>query len=948
MSDPQASLSERLLSEFAWLQRFALALTADPDRAEDLRQETLARALGAGQRVRASGSLRPWLSVVARRLDLGRRRQESRRQQREERAARAEAVPSAADSVAEFAVHKAVVDAVTALHEPYRSAVVLRFWEDLPPREVARRTGVPVETARTRIRRGLAQLRDRLDREQGGRDAWAVPLLAWRARTLAGAGTAAAGALGLGMVMTMKSKLLAGGALLAAGACLTLWGSGVLETVPETAPPILTAEAPDSARMPTTPSEPDPGVARASGEDALRRDALGPKAAEEKPAAGGSAILRGRCVEAQGGAPLAECRVELWGAPANEGNRPGEEDLGDVLAWTTDASGLFSFELPESGSQRWEILLTAEGRIPMGGAWDSIAGGSTLDLGDVPFDTGCRVHGTLTDAKGLPHADVKLGTWSRNLGRMLESPDVVVGGLHEATTAADGSFELSGHVPVGEYVIFADGLPPGVELAEIVFEVPDGHGSKRLDLRTRGDARDVIHGTVVGAPEGGFDFPLPLIQYGWRTFQVEGDGSFTIGRQRGDPEDGLDLLLWRLGNDRREVNGVPWGTDDLEISLPEGANCVLQVTDAESGQPLERFMVAVIAPTRNLIINSVPPRRHEGGRFDLGLRRGRQWLRVEPEDNERWFGSGWLTVVGGIHRSLAVPLPRRGERRLELRDGAGEPVANARVRLARPVSGERLQSEPLRGVEGVEPVNFAGDRLLASFRSDRAGQVVVTGPIGWPLALRIDGAGVVPLDVAPFALDADDPLVVTLQTGAALTVQTSADAAALLGQRSLHFRLRPVSGDGAQEVLDRQSEPGRHRFDGAPAGDYWLELHVQTRNGSEGRDYAWRALQRVYGLALGEDRELAVDLSSLQMARLDAPVQVDGRALGSTEVVVEGDVVDAAGRSLAVRAVQQTDAEGRLALDLTPGSYRVIWGERRSALIHLLAGGRHGAPVRID
>src|SRR5262249_40197952 len=68
------------------------------------------------------------------------------------------------------------------LDEPYRTALLLRFFDDLPPREVARRTGVPVETARARIRRGIEQLRGRLDAAHGGDGrAWKlalVPLIA--------------------------------------------------------------------------------------------------------------------------------------------------------------------------------------------------------------------------------------------------------------------------------------------------------------------------------------------------------------------------------------------------------------------------------------------------------------------------------------------------------------------------------------------------------------------------------------------------------------------------------------------------------------------------------------------------------------------------------------------------------------------------------------------------
>ena len=101
----------------------------------------------------------------------------ARRREREALAARAEAVPSVLDAAATSEVARDVSAAVAALEEPFRTAVVLRFWHGLPPRAIARRLGVPVNTVRSRIQRGLARLREQLDGRHGGeRMGWAVPL----------------------------------------------------------------------------------------------------------------------------------------------------------------------------------------------------------------------------------------------------------------------------------------------------------------------------------------------------------------------------------------------------------------------------------------------------------------------------------------------------------------------------------------------------------------------------------------------------------------------------------------------------------------------------------------------------------------------------------------------------------------------------------------------------
>src|SRR6185436_439694 len=78
-------------------------------------------------------------------------------------------------------LHRRLVEEVHALEEPYRSAILLRFLRGQSPAEIARELAVPVKTVRTRIERGLAKLRERLDRDHGSghgadRAAWLVVL----------------------------------------------------------------------------------------------------------------------------------------------------------------------------------------------------------------------------------------------------------------------------------------------------------------------------------------------------------------------------------------------------------------------------------------------------------------------------------------------------------------------------------------------------------------------------------------------------------------------------------------------------------------------------------------------------------------------------------------------------------------------------------------------------
>lgn len=130
--DPARALApQELVTETARLRALARALVGDSHRAEDVVQDAWVAAL---ERRAGAGGLPAWLSAVAARLSRRALRGERRRRRREAAAARGEAVRSAAETVERLALVGELARAVTALEEPYRGAVVLRFVEGLPPR----------------------------------------------------------------------------------------------------------------------------------------------------------------------------------------------------------------------------------------------------------------------------------------------------------------------------------------------------------------------------------------------------------------------------------------------------------------------------------------------------------------------------------------------------------------------------------------------------------------------------------------------------------------------------------------------------------------------------------------------------------------------------------------------------------------------------------------------
>lgn len=136
----------------ALLRRFV----ADPNAVDDLAQETWLAVL----RQAASGGFlgRAWLSTVARNFALQTLRGDQRRLLRETRAA--QDVDCGADDEVrcDEPMRSRVLAAVEALDDRYREVVRLRYFEDLLPCEIAERMRLPVETVRTRLKRGLAQV----------------------------------------------------------------------------------------------------------------------------------------------------------------------------------------------------------------------------------------------------------------------------------------------------------------------------------------------------------------------------------------------------------------------------------------------------------------------------------------------------------------------------------------------------------------------------------------------------------------------------------------------------------------------------------------------------------------------------------------------------------------------------------------------------------------------
>lgn len=287
MASPGPIGVEALLAHREWARGLARALVRDPADADDLEQTAWLEAIRRPP-ARDEG-LRGWFATLLRRRARDRWREGERRGRREAATARSDAVRPTAEVVADAEAHRLVVEALMALEEPFRETLLLRFFEDLPPREVATRIGVPVETVRSRTRRGLERLRERLDGGRpGGRAAWVAliaPLAGIRgeavAAAAAGGSAAGAGSVAAAGGAAMATKATAGVAVLGALAGAVAGGVAV-GTMSGGSPEAAVAEARAEVRELRGRLEAIEGSGAAAGAPSAAAAGEGPAGREER------------------------------------------------------------------------------------------------------------------------------------------------------------------------------------------------------------------------------------------------------------------------------------------------------------------------------------------------------------------------------------------------------------------------------------------------------------------------------------------------------------------------------------------------------------------------------------------------------------------------------------------------------------------------------------------
>ncbi|HEX6883537.1 MAG TPA: sigma-70 family RNA polymerase sigma factor [Planctomycetota bacterium] len=938
-------LADELLRHARWIRGLAGALLRDEAAAEGLAQETWVAALSHPP---SSARLRPWLREVARNFARRHHRGAARRGAREQ-AARPPAPLEAPDELAQrLEAEQRLSRELAALEEPFRTVLMLRFYEDLAPAEIAARLRLPGGTVRWRLMRALELLRERLDRAHGGdRRAWSLAF-APLARLDGAAGvTAAATAVVLpGVVLMNVLKLsVAAAGLLALALGLSLGGFlpeslslarrerplevqfRPLEAVPVAVPasPVEAAPAPTSERV------------ALAGERAPEQPLA---LAEELATIDARFLARGR--------GLSDARlVVLHDEARHEALSAGPDGLATCSLALDEPRALVRIELSALGyaSEERTAVCTR---------------GETTHLGQIELVPGGAVAGRVVDERGLglPGCRVTLGSAEHGYPelearRLHPAP----AGIPSAETDAAGRFRLLG-VAAGMTRLWAH-APGRIAGYSPPFEVRAGQESSGVEIALAPLAPENRLRGIVLDPTGA---PVPFAEIAYR-HATRGGNSVTSGQTRADREGRFEFLLaadarswlratdpagrWNAGS----LADVPNGARELELRLREAREVEL-VVRSRSGGALESFAVEL--------------RGTEGGEDleelarELGAERAAQHVAAQaprlgglaraehPQGRARVAlpeQPFYLRVLASGHHLFQLgPLaPERVGATLECTLEPSPGLAGLVLRGDEPAAGVRvvLRAE----VDPDEEVEADGYRLRLhpdahdEARTDDEGRFLLTVRAAGRYVVRAEPGTGAPAELGPLELDptlGGPPVELRLGQGGAVEGRVVlADGAdpegAIVGI---------TRGDGAARTR-RVGRDGRFRFEELLPGPWRVELRDEevfgpTRSISTRRGGRIAPFDLAANCTVHEGETTYVDVSDVEEGAFlfSGRLMVDERpALGWTAKLGPAGVLD-----FDDGAWSALDTDGRFELQVrAPGRYRLtlrrLGSERQEQLL---------------
>jgi RNA polymerase sigma-70 factor (ECF subfamily) len=170
-----AGLLDQLIVRYQHrLMRYLLYLTGNREMAEDLFQEVWMRVLVRGGQFNGKARFETWLFTIARNLviDLRRKRTMCSLDELFEGGSEddrpmsfevSDTDPTPFDRMANLEDRERIASALMGMDTLHREVLVLRFHEELSLEEIAKVTRAPLSTVKSRLYRGLAMIKPRLE-----------------------------------------------------------------------------------------------------------------------------------------------------------------------------------------------------------------------------------------------------------------------------------------------------------------------------------------------------------------------------------------------------------------------------------------------------------------------------------------------------------------------------------------------------------------------------------------------------------------------------------------------------------------------------------------------------------------------------------------------------------------------------------------------------------------
>lgn len=671
---------EALLAESAWLRRLAASLVRDPAAAEDLVQETWLAALKNPPD--AGRPLRPWLRTVLENFVRMRARAEQARTARERREARDEVTQGEVELVDRVEEQRFLAREVLKLEEPFRSTLVLRYYEGLSSMQIAERVGSNDNTVRWRLKRGLELLRERLDRRHGGdRTAWLALLAPLAPQELAPVAARPASS-GVAAWLAGAAAMLA----LVVGVWLAVREPERMEQVAALAGASASSEqaANDGGRTAVERSEP----ASAPTSNVLA-----------------AAQIRARVVDRYG-EPLRDVQALLG---VTSGNAPSARTRVDgVLELEADGKALLAsddqLELSATGYQTLRV------HAP-------VRPGATLELGDLVLRLAPSIRGSAQNARGEPieGAQVRLERLGERFGALREPPltEILLTGAGLERNAplrvesdSNGRFQFDG-LTDGFYRVWiqVDGFARRCS-ASLAVQSEDGDPFVAFQLEPSIPER-LIQGVVVdglGAPVAGARVVGQRSTLGhdfaWSEGGVRGTsdalGRFTLAAEPGKPYRiaARDATRYAVGEQR------VGDREELRLELRDWPTLELGF----GGEPGSAFELAIVGATNEPEVEPVTWACADGA---VGVR------------VERLVPFSLQVTRGPFACQTPVLDPRRLPTRIELGAPVAQPLEVRVVAHGEPVVGAQVTLE-------VRPAPTGWSSLALSMTTDSAGSATAS------------------------------------------------------------------------------------------------------------------------------------------------------------------------------------------------------------------------------